>query len=210
VANNITVNNIIANAITSTGTSILPDLTVTNTTELQGTLTVDGASVLNSTVNITDNTAASSFFTAALVVVGGVAIQNNLLVSSDSTFNNNVNIGQNLLVQTDVQANNSLISNSITSVDDGSTLSDLVIEPLGDVIFKTASQSVEVGRIDATGSNVPVQNTIINNTTIGLTVASTAAFVSGTVVDTPTAANNITRKDYVDRTALAYAVAFGA
>jgi hypothetical protein len=95
-------------------------------------------------------------------------------------------------------------------VDDGSTLSDLTIEPLGDVIFKTGSQSVEVGRIDAAGSTVPMQNTTINNTTIGLTVASTAAFVSGTVVNTPTAAANITRKDYVDRTALAYAVAFGA
>jgi hypothetical protein len=59
------------------------------------------------------------------------------------------------------------------------------IEPLGDVIFKTGSQSVEVGRIDATGSNLPVKNTIINNTSIGLTVASTAAFISGTVVNTP-------------------------
>jgi hypothetical protein len=177
---------------------------VTGSTELQNTLTVDGDSIFNSTVSITDSTAATSLVAAALIVTGGVAIQSNLRVNSD------INIGQNLLAQNNVQANNSLVSNSITTVDDGSTLSDLTIEPLGDVIFRTASQSVEVGRIDATGSNLPVQNTTINNTTIGLTVASTAAFVSGTVVNTPTNAANITRKDYVDRTAVAFAVALGA
>jgi hypothetical protein len=210
IANNITVNNVTANDITAAGFSTLTDLLVTANTELQGTFAVDGAAVFNDTVNITDTNAAESLISAALVVSGGVAIQNNLRVNNDSIFNSNVFIGQNLLVQNNIQANNSLITNSITSVDDGSTLSDLTIEPLGDVIFKTGSQSVEVGRIDATGSTVPVQNTTINNTTIGLTVASTAAFVSGTVVNTPTAAANITRKDYVDRTALAYAVAFGA
>jgi hypothetical protein len=209
VANNITTNNITANSISvidinSTGTSTLTDLLVTGSTELQNTLTVDGDSIFNSTVFITDSTAATSLLSAALIVTGGVAIQSNLRVNSD------INIGQNLLAQNNVQANNSLVSNSITTVDDGSTLSDLIIEPLGDVIFKTASQSVEVGRIDATGSNLPVQNTTINNTTIGLTVASTAAFVSGTVVNTPTNAANITRKDYVDRTAVAFAVALGA
>jgi hypothetical protein len=209
VANNITTNNITANSISvididSTGTSTLTDLLVTGSTELQNTLAVDGDSIFNSTVSITDSTAATSLVAAALIVTGGVAIQSNLRVNSD------INIGQNLLAQNNVQANNSLVSNSITTVDDGSTLSDLFIEPLGDVIFKTASQSVEVGRIDATGSNLPVQNTTINNTTIGLTVASTAAFVSGTVVNTPTNAANITRKDYVDRTAVAFAVALGA
>jgi len=209
VANNITTNDITASSISvididSTGTSTLADLLVTGSTELQNTLAVDGDSIFNSTVSITDSTAATSLVAAALIVTGGVAIQSNLRVNSD------INIGQNLLAQNNVQANNSLVSNSITTVDDGSTLSDLIIEPLGDVIFKTASQSVEVGRIDATGSNLPVQNTTINNTTIGLTVASTAAFVSGTVVNTPTNAANITRKDYVDRTAVAFAVALGA
>jgi hypothetical protein len=103
------------------------------------------------------------------------------------------------------------MSNSITSVDDGSTFSDLIIEPLGDVIFKTASQSVEVGRIDATGSNLPVQNTTINNTSIGLTVASTAAFISGTVVNTPTAMQPISlEKTMWIVLHVAYAVAFGA
>lgn len=209
VANNITTNDITASSISvididSTGTSTLADLLVTGSTELQNTLAVDGDSIFNSTVSITDSTAATSLVAAALIVTGGVAIQNNLRVNSD------INIGQNLLAQNNVQANNSLVSNSITTVDDGSTLSDLTIEPLGDVIFRTASQSVEVGRIDATGSNLPVQNTTINNTTIGLTVASTAAFVSGTVVNTPTNAANITRKDYVDRTAVAFAVALGA
>ena len=210
VANNIVVNNITANDITAAGISTLTDLVVTDTTELQGTFALDGAAVFNDTVNITDTSAADSLISAALVVSGGVSIQNNLRVNNDSIFNSNVNIGQNLLVQNNIQTNNSLITNSITSVDDGSTLSDLFVEPLGDVIFKTGSQNVEVGRIDATGSNLPVKNTIINNTTIGLTVASTAAFISGTVVNTPTAAANITRKDYVDRTAVAFAVALGA
>lgn len=210
VANNITVNNVTANDITAAGISTLTDLLVTDSTELQGTFAVDGAAVFNDTVNITDPTAADSLISAALVVTGGVSIQNNLRVNNNSTFNNNVDIGQNLLVQNNIQTNNALITNSITSVDDGSTLSDLIMEPLGNVIFKTASQGVEVGRIDATGSTVPVQNTIINNTTVGLTVASTAAFISGTVVNNPTAAANITRKDYVDRTAVAFAVALGA
>lgn len=209
-AGNLIANNITTNNVTAAGISTLTDLLVIDTTELQGAFTVDGTAVFNNTVNIANSTAATSLVSAAFTVVGGVSIQNNLRVNNDSIFNSNVAIGQNLLAQNNVQANNSLISNSITSVDDGSTLSDLFIEPLGDVVFKTASQSVEVGRINATGSNVPVQNTIINNTTIGLTVASTAAFISGTVVNTPTAAGNITRKDYVDRTAVAFAVALGA
>lgn len=210
VAVNVTVNNVTANDITVTGTSNLLDLIVAGNTTLQNVLTVDGPTLFNSTVDINDTTSADSLDSAALVVVGGVAIQNNLRVNNNAIFNSDISIGQNLLVQNNIQVNNALITNSITSIDDGSTLSDLIIKPMGDVVFKTASQSVEVGRIDATGSNVPVQNTTINNTSIGLTTASTAAFISGTVVNTPTTAANITRKDYVDRTAVAFAVALGS
>lgn len=180
-----------------TGDSVLSNAIIAN-------LTVNTSTTLNSTVLVANNSTAAALNSAALIVVGGVSIQDNLLVNGD------INSNTNLIAANDVTALNSLVSNSITTLNDGSTLSDLIIEPLGDVVFKTASQSVEVGRINAVGSNLPVVDTTINNTTIGLTVASTAAFVSGTVSTTPAGAAAITRKDYVDRTAVAFAVALGS
>lgn len=207
VANNITVNNITSNDITAddiTADAVnITTLLVGSSTGLLGTLEVSGISTFNNT------TAAQNFNIAAVKIAGGVAIQNNLLVNANSSFNNDLTIGQNLTVQNNIQINDSLITDRITTTNDGSTLTDLLIQPIRNVIFKTAGNNTELGRIDSTGSTVPVKNTSINNTSIGLTVASTAAFISGTVVNTATAANNITRKDYVDRTAVAFSVALG-
>ena len=200
--NNITANDITADDITSDQASTTT-LLVGAATNLLGTLAVAGVSTF------TNTTAAQSLNIAAVKIAGGVAIQNNLLVNANSTFNNDLTIGEDLTVQNNIQVNDSLITDRITTINDGSTLTDLLIQPVRNVIFKTAGNASELGRIDATGSTVPVKNTSINNTSIGLTVASTAAFVSGTVVNTPTAANNITRKDYVDRTAVAFSVALG-
>lgn len=216
---------------TQVNSLISGNTTVSNIT-ITGTLSIDSGSIFNNTIAITDSTAAINSSLAALTVAGGVGIEKNLIVDENASIGQNLNVygdlnvNQNLsssgslLVQSDIQTNATLITSFITTVNDGSTITNLEIEPLGDVIFKTQGQSTEVGRIDATGSNVPVQNTTINNTTIGATTpssaaftstsASSASFVAATVANTPTVAADITRKDYVDRTAIALAVAFGA
>lgn len=217
--------NVQVNSLAS-GNTTISNITIT------GTLDIDGESIFNNTITITDSTAAVNSTSGALNIAGGVGIEKNLIVDEsvsigqnltvygELNLNQNLNTSGSLLIQGDIQTNSTLITSFITTVNDGSTITDLEIEPLGDVVFKTQGQSTEVGRIDATGSNVPVQNTTINNTTIGATTPSSAAFTStsatsaaftaATVTNTPTAAADITRKDYVDRTAIALAVAFGA
>jgi hypothetical protein len=66
-----------------------------------------------------------------------------------------------------------------------------------------------LGTVDSSGSSVGVVNTIINNTSIGATTASTGAFTSGTIAAQPTTANGISNKKYVDNTSTALAIALG-
>lgn len=210
---------LIANSVTSSTFVTAVDISTTNLTVigptvLQDTLQVDSNSTLNQTIIVNDTAASESG--AALTIIGGVGIQKNIIVGQQANIGAALTVGTNVttfgsnLTYGNIQTNANLITSFIASVDDGSTVSNLEIEPLGDLIFKVQGQSTEIGRINATGINVPVQNTTINNTSIGATTPSTAAFVSATVTNAPTVASNITRKDYVDRTAIALAVAFGA
>jgi hypothetical protein len=58
--------------------------------------------------------------------------------------------------------------------------------------------SVFYPNIDPNQSGLNITNSTINSTTIGATSPSTAAFTSGTVSATPTAATDIANKQYVD------------
>jgi phosphoglycerol transferase MdoB-like AlkP superfamily enzyme len=68
---------------------------------------------------------------------------------------------------------------------------------------------VILGTINSDGSNLAVINTTVDNTPIGSTTASTAAFTTGTVASQPTTANGISNKKYVDNTSTALAIALG-
>ena len=65
--------------------------------------------------------------------------------------------------------------------------------------------------VDSASGNIvgPINNSTINNTTIGATTPSTAAFTSATVANTPTTATSATNKKYVDETVSALAIALG-
>ena len=69
--------------------------------------------------------------------------------------------------------------------------------------------NIILGTINSSGSDVAVINTTIDNTPIGSTTASTAAFTTGTVASQPTTANGISNKKYVDNTSTALAIALG-
>lgn len=68
-----------------------------------------------------------------------------------------------------------------------------------DAISVLASDSSLVGTIDNQGSSVPVKDTTITNTSLS----------SSTIITTPTQANDITNKTYVDSTVSALAIALG-
>ena len=78
----------------------------------------------------------------------------------------------------------------------------------------------DVGVVDniTIGSVIPRNGTFstlnssqgtLNNTTIGLTSATSAAFTGATVTSDPTNANDVTKKQYVDNTATVLAIALG-
>ena len=78
----------------------------------------------------------------------------------------------------------------------------------------------DVGVVDnvTIGSVIPRNGTFstlnssqgtLNNTTIGLTSATSAAFTQATVTNNPTSANDVTKKQYVDNTATVLAIALG-
>lgn len=75
------------------------------------------------------------------------------------------------------------------------------------VVFRI--NGVNKGRIDDSGIDIPIVNTTINNTSIGANTPSTGAFTSATVLNQPTSAASVTRKDYVDNQISAFAIAFG-
>lgn len=66
-----------------------------------------------------------------------------------------------------------------------------------------------VGEINSDGITVPVVDTSVDNTAIGVTTPSTGAFTSVSINNQPTAPSSATRKDYVDNQISAFAIAFG-
>ena len=65
--------------------------------------------------------------------------------------------------------------------------------------------------VDSVAGHVagPINNSTINNTTIGATTPSTAAFTSATVSGAITGTTAVPNKKYVDETSTAFAIAFG-
>lgn len=66
------------------------------------------------------------------------------------------------------------------------------------------------GRISASGSNIPVIDTSINNTIIGGTTPAAATFTEVNLTNDPITPTEATTKGYVDRRIAAFSIAFGA
>jgi hypothetical protein len=147
-----------------------------------GIITVENAPSAFSEVSITGTTPSIDTTSGALVVSGGAGIGGDL------------NIGGEL----NIQGVGIPVLSSNTNLD---------LEAGNSIVIRI--DDVLLGKIESAGSSVPVVNTSINNTTIGATTPTIAAFTSATVSNDPTVNSEIANKQYVDRTAVALAVAFG-
>jgi hypothetical protein len=88
-----------------------------------------------------------------------------------------------------------------------SSSSNLEINATNKVILQI--DNIKLGELNSTGLSVTINNSTIDNTVIGATAPSTAAFTSGTVASLPTVETSITNRQYVDSTSLSLAIAFG-
>jgi hypothetical protein len=149
---------------------------------VSGIITVQNAPSAFSEVSITGTTPSTSTTTGALTVLGGIGASGDL------------NLGGNLNIQ----------GVGIPALKSGTNLD---LEAGNSIVIRV--DDVLIGKIESSGSTVPVTSTTINNTTIGATVPSTAAFTSATVSTEPAVANAVANKQYVDRTATALSIAFG-
>lgn len=138
-------------------------------------------------VEITSETNSTDTLTGALIIAGGVGIAKDLYV------------GGNLFVD------------EITLDGSGTpTLeSNTNLEFLANfrIIFKIDNNTI--GFIDDSGSNIPVNNTTIDNTVIGSVTPAVATFTSATVTEFPTTGTSVVNKNYADQSSLSFAIAFG-
>lgn len=149
---------------------------------VSGTIAVQNAPSAFSEVDITGTTESTSTTTGALTVAGGAGIEGNL------------NVGGKL----NILGVGIPVVSSTTNLD--LTAGNAIVIRVDDVLL---------GLIKSTGSEIPVNNTTIENTTIGAITPSTAAFTAATVTDTAASNTDVTNKKYVDTTATALAIAFG-
>ncbi len=114
--------NINGNLYVNTGSTNLHDLTVTNGTNLNGNVSIDYENVLintnSSTPNVTINypTSSTSINTGALVVTGGVGIEENLNVGGSITSESGTSNFININVSDNLTTNGYTVLNSDTKV----------------------------------------------------------------------------------------------
>lgn len=84
---------------------------------------------------------------------------------------------------------------------------NLVLSAANAVVFRV--NGVNKGKVNEFGSNVPVVDTVINNTVIGSITPSTGTFTTVNINNQPSLPSSATRKDYVDTKISAFAIAFG-
>lgn len=149
---------------------------------VSGTITIQNAPSAFSEVDITGTTVSTSDTTGALTVAGGVGIEGDLNIGGQLNI---LGVGIPVLSSTtnlDLAAGNAIV---------------------------VRIDNVLLGLIKYTGSEIPVNNTTIENTTIGAITPSTAAFTAATVTDNAASNTDVTNKKYVDTTATALAITFG-
>ena len=155
--------------------------------DVVGTINVTDASGLFGNLTITNDTDSTDILTGALVVKGGTAIAKNL------------NVGGNITAQ-GIDLNGVGIPKLESNTNLELSATNKIIVKIDDVFL---------GEITNNGSSIPINNTTIENTTIGSALPATANFVSATIVNQPITTNSATNKKYVDTTATALAITFG-
>lgn len=157
-----------------------------------GTILVTDANGLFGELTISSTTSSTSPTTGALTVAGGAGI------------------GENLFVEGYVSTNG--IDVNGVGISSLSSTTNLEIDAANRIVIKNDGNYL--GQIDSTGLSISINNSTIetstiNDTVIGQTTPSTAAFTTASVAGGPLTKEGITNKRYVDRTATALAIAFG-
>jgi len=155
--------------------------------DVVGTINVTDSSGLFGSLQVTNETNSLDILTGALVVKGGTAIAKNL------------NVGGNITAQ-GIDLNGVGIPKLESNTNLELSATNKIIVKIDDVFL---------GEITNNGSSIPINNTTIENTTIGSALPATANFVSATIVNQPITTNSATNKKYVDTTATALAITFG-
>lgn len=176
---------------TSTGIGSFVSLLVTGASELRDNVDINSTLNVSDVVNFNDTTNSTSLSSGALVVDGGVGIAKDVYIGGD------------------------LVAKSFKS--DGVGVPTLESQSnlefsAGNAVVITIN-NVERGRISADGINIPVINTTIENTPIGLDKPKEGKFTSASVTTqtkTTDEDETLTTKKYVDNGDIAYSIAFGA
>lgn len=154
---------------------------------IQGQIIVEDPDGVFGELEVTSEANTTDAISGALKVAGGVGIAKDLFV------------GGNLYVD------------EITLDGSGTpTLeSNTNLEFLANfrIIFKIDNNTI--GFIDDSGSNIPVNNTTIDNTVIGSVTPAVATFTSAIVTESPTTGTSVVNKNYADQSSLSFAIAFG-
>jgi hypothetical protein len=135
-----------------------------------------------STVDVNSIINSTSSTTGAVTIAGGVGIEKDLHVGGELNL-------------------------SGLGIPRLSSLTNLELNASNKIILQV--NDIKLGELNSNGLSITINNSTINNTAIGETSPSTAAFTSATVATLPTVDASITNRQYVDSTALSLAIAFG-
>lgn len=156
-------------------------------TEVSGRIIIIDADSKFGELELTTPTNSTSPTTGALTVAGGVGIALDLTVGGK-------------ISAPEIDLNGVGIPEVISTT-------NLVLGAGNKIVVRI--EDADIGSIDENGLAIPISNSTIENTTIGSTSPSTAAFTSAVVENQPTAGNELTNKDYVDQSVTALSIAFG-
>ena len=135
-----------------------------------------------STIDVNSTANATSSTTGAVTIAGGASVEKDFYIGGE------LNI-------------------SGLGIPRLSSLTNLELNATNKVILQV--DNIKLGELNSTGLAVTINNSTIDNTVIGATTPSTAAFTSGTVASSPTTDTSMTNRQYVDSTSLSLAIAFG-
>jgi len=161
-------------------------------TGLYNIITITDAAGQFGELALTAPTNATSGDTGSLRVAGGIGVSKDIFVEGFVTTNG-------------VNYNGVGVSNITSNT-------NLELDAANKIVIKNDNSFV--GEINSTGLSIPINTSnitesTINNTTIGATTPSTATFTSADVNNVLTTKKSVANKGYVDKTAVAFSVAFG-
>lgn len=175
----------------SSGVGSFVSLLVTGQSELRDDVSITAALNVDGLVNLNETTNSTSPTTGSLVVDGGLGVAKDVWIGGD------------------------LVAKSFRSDGVGvptlESQSNLEFSAGNAVVFTI--NDIERGRISSAGINIPVINTTIENTPIGLDKPKEGKFTNVSVTtqtQTTDEDGTLVTKKYVDNGDIAYSIAFGA